>query len=116
MSDALATPSAPSPAAYFARATLHSLLRGRVSYAVHESEGAFFLWLWLKELPVTAAELYQRLKRRKVLVVPGHYFFFGLREPWEHSDQCLRITFSQSREIVREGLEIIADEILSLAR
>lgn len=100
----------------FARAKLHSLLRGRVPYALHESEGAFFLWLWLKDLPITAAELYQRLKRRKVLVVPGHFFFFGLREPWAHSDQCLRITFSQPREIVSEGLEIFADEILSLAR
>jgi valine--pyruvate aminotransferase len=102
--------------AQFAKETLRSLLHGRVPYALHESEGAFFLWLWLKELPITAAELYQRLKKRKVLVVPGHYFFFGLTEPWEHADQCLRITFSQSREIVKEGLEIIADEILSLMR
>jgi valine--pyruvate aminotransferase len=102
--------------ACFATDTLHSLLRGRVPYALHESGGAFFLWLWLKELPITAAELYQRLKKRKVLVVPGHYFFFGLAEPWKHAEQCLRITFSQSREIVKEGLEIIADEVLSLMR
>ncbi len=99
-----------------AAAVLHEKLGGRAAYALHASEGAFFLWLWLKELPVTAAELYQRLKRRKVLVVPGHYFFFGLDEPWAHQDQCLRITYSQDERVVREGLEIIADEIISLTR
>lgn len=99
-----------------AAAVLHERLRGRADYALHASEGAFFLWLWVKDLPISAAELYQRLKRRKVLVVPGHYFFFGLEEPWEHSQQCLRITYSQDDHIVREGLEIIADEIGSLTR
>ncbi len=99
-----------------AAAVLHENLSGRAPYALHVSEGAFFLWLWLKELPITAAELYQRLKRRKVLVVPGHYFFFGLEEPWEHQHQCLRLTYSQDMGIVREGLEIIADEVASLTR
>lgn len=99
-----------------AAAVLHEHLGGRAAYALHASEGAFFLWLWLKELPITAAELYQRLKRRKVLVVPGHYFFFGLDQPWDHRDQCLRLTYSQDMNVVREGLEIIADEVVSLTR
>ena len=73
---------------------LRDALGDRVPYALHASEGAFFLWLWLKDCPVTAAELYQRLKLRKVLVVPGHYFFFGLAEPWAHQHECLRVTFS----------------------
>ena len=92
---------------------LREALGDRVPYALHASEGAFFLWLWLKDCPVTAAELYQRLKRRKVLVVPGHYFFFGLAEPWPHADQCLRITFSQPEPVVREGLQILAEEVLA---
>lgn len=99
-----------------AASVLHKQLSGRAEYALHASEGAFFLWLWIKNLPITSAELYQRLKKRKVLVVPGHYFFFGLDEPWDHSQQCLRITYSQDDSIVREGLEIIADEIASLTR
>lgn len=98
----------------FAQGVLHDRLRNSAPYAVHASEGAFFLWLWLKQLPITSAELYQRLKKRKVLVVSGHYFFFGLQEPWSHRDQCLRITFSQRPEIVQEGLEIIADEVRRL--
>ena len=56
-------------------------------------------------------QLYQRLKRRQVLVVPGHYFFFGLEEPWQHQHECLRITFSQSEKIVEEGLTILAEEV-----
>ncbi|MBX7208373.1 MAG: valine--pyruvate transaminase [Verrucomicrobiaceae bacterium] len=97
-----------------AAAVLHDKLNGRADYGLHASEGAFFLWLWLKNLRITSADLYQRLKRRKVLVVPGHYFFFGLDEPWDHSQQCLRITYSQDDRIVREGLEIIADEVIGL--
>ena len=97
-----------------AAGVLHERLSGKADYALHVSEGAFFLWLWLKKLPITSAELYQRLKRRKVLVVPGHYFFFGLDEPWEHQHQCLRLTYSQDPAIVCEGLEIIADEVISL--
>lgn len=94
-----------------ANQVLRSALGDRAPYALHKSEGAFFLWLWLKQCPVSAEELYRRLKRRKVLVVPGHYFFFGLQEPWAHEHECLRITFSQPEAVVREGLEILADEV-----
>jgi len=81
-----------------------------VDWAMHASEGAFFLWLWLRGLRVTATELYQRLKRRNVLVVPGEYFFFGLDEPWPHRHECLRVNFAQSPEVVREGIHRIAEE------
>lgn len=95
-----------------AAATLKQSLGDKVPWALHAREGAFFLWLWLKDLPITAAELYQRLKAREVLVIPGHYFFFGLEEPWQHRHECLRLTYSQNPQVVREGLEIIADEVI----
>lgn len=94
-----------------ALAALRQELGDKVPWAVHSRDGAFFLWLWLKDLPITASELYQRLKRKKVLVIPGHYFAFGLEKPWPHADQCLRLTFSQPEHIVREGLEILAEEV-----
>lgn len=82
-------------------------------YHVHRSEGALFLWLWLEDLPISTKELYRRLKERKVLVVPGEYFFFGLPEGenWAHSRECLRVTYTMPEEDVREGLRIIAEEI-----
>ena len=82
-------------------------------YLVHRSEGAFFLWLWFPELPITTRELYERLKQRGVLIVPGEYFFFGLEDAadWPHQRQCIRLTFSQSDETVAEGIKILADEV-----
>ncbi len=82
-------------------------------YALHESEGAMFLWLWLKGSPRTSREIYERLKARGVLVVPGEYFFFGLPDDgWSHRHECLRISFAMADEDVRAGLRIIADEVL----
>ena len=94
----------------FAVGVLSEALGDGLPWALHAREGAFFLWLWLKNLRIPAAELYQRLKDRKVLVIPGHYFAPGLDGPWPHAAQCLRITFSQPESIVREGLEILAEE------
>jgi valine--pyruvate aminotransferase len=87
--------------------------RAGIDWAVHASEGAFFHWLWLRDLAIPTLELYERLKRLKVLVVPGEYFFFGLDpqdDAWPHRRQCLRLNFAQPEQVVREGLEIIAQE------
>jgi len=81
-------------------------------YALHESEGALFLWLWLENSRKTSRELYLRLKERGVLVVPGEYFFFGdSDESWRHRHECLRISFAMEDRVVREGLRIIGSEI-----
>lgn len=83
-------------------------------YRVHTPEGAMFLWLWFKGLPISSAELYRRLKKRRALVVSGHYFFPGLQEDWQHTRECLRITYSQDEDDVRQGLKIIADEVRTI--
>ncbi len=82
-----------------------------IDWAIHASEGAFFFWLWFPSLRIPTRQLYERLKARKVLIVPGEYFFFGLPEDWPHSRQCLRLNFAQPEAIVREGLRIIAEEV-----
>ncbi len=48
-------------------------------FRIHKPEGAIFLWLWFDELPITTMELYQRLKARGVLIVPGEYFLLAKR-------------------------------------
>ncbi len=93
---------------------LRESFAGYEHYRVHECEGAFFLWLWFPRLPVTDRELYARLKRRGLLVVPGSYFFPGLREPWDHASQCIRVTYSAEPEAVRRGMSILADEVRGL--
>lgn len=84
-------------------------------YKAHVSEGALFLWLWFPELPITTVELYNRLKERKVLVIPGKYFFYGLDEDWDHREQCIRITYSQSSEVVEEGIKVIGKLIREIS-
>lgn len=87
-----------------------------VNWAMHASEGAFFHWLWLRDMQIPTRELYERLKARQVLIVPGEYFFFGLDEDWPHSRECLRLNFSQPEQTVREGLRIIAEEAAKASR
>ena len=94
-----------------ARTAAASAFGNSTPYRIHATEGAFFLWFWFPGLPISSAELYHRLKQRDVLVVSGEYFFFGLDEPWQHSKECLRVTFSQPPEIVRDGIRIIAEEV-----
>lgn len=80
-------------------------------FAIHRPEGAIFLWLWFPELPISSAELYQRLKARGVLVIPGHYFFPGLTDEWKHKHECIRVTYSQSDDVVERGVAIIGEEV-----
>ena len=78
---------------------------------VHKPEGAMFLWLWFKDMPISSLELYERLKRNGVLVVSGHYFYPGIHEEWPHRQECIRVTYSQDDEDVAKGLRIIAREV-----
>lgn len=80
-------------------------------WTIHESEGALFLWFRFPGLKIGAEALYERLKRRGVLVVPGHFFFFGGQDAHPHAHECLRVTCSQAPDDVREGLRILADEV-----
>ncbi len=83
-----------------------------IPYRIHRSEGAFFLWMWFEDLPISSRELYERLKRRGVLVVPGCECFFGIDDDqWRHRDECLRVTFTMPQRAVRQGLVVIAEEV-----
>lgn len=88
----------------------HKALKG-TPYRLHKPEGAMFLWLWFENLPISSHRLYERLKKRKVLVVSGHFFFPGLEEQWPHQKECIRVTYSQDEELVARGIEIIAEEV-----
>jgi len=81
---------------------------------VHKPEGAFFLWLWLQDLPISTQELYQRLKARNVFVIPGEDFFIDIDPAWKHTKQCLRINYGQPEDRLRTGFEILAEELRAL--
>lgn len=101
-----------------------------VPYRIHTSEGAFFLWLWFEDLPITSAELYQRLKAKGVLVISGHYFFFGTENTdsdersngdsgqrkavWKHSQECIRVSFTADERVLQKGIRVLADQVNAL--
>jgi valine--pyruvate aminotransferase len=95
-----------------ALACLDEFLPQTLDCYAHEPEGALFLWLWFPGLPVASRELYERLKRRGVLVVPGEPFFFGLDDQpdWPHRRECLRVSYAMDEATVRDGLAIIVRE------
>ena len=80
-------------------------------FRIHKPEGAFFLWLWFDGLPIGSQVIYERLKARGVLVVPGHHCFFGLEDDWPHRHECIRVSYVQEPEAVRRGIAIIAEEV-----
>lgn len=83
-------------------------------FYVHKPEGAIFLWLWFKDLPVTSARLYETLKQAGVLVIPGHDSFAGLADEWPHAQECIRVSYAQDEAQVKQGVEIIAREVREL--
>ena len=89
-------------------------LPGDVPWRVHDIEGAFFLWFWFENLPISCRELYRRLKDSGVVVVSGEYFFFGLdTDGWDHARQCIRVSYTQPEPIVKDGFQILGEVIRS---
>ncbi|WP_413691868.1 valine--pyruvate transaminase [Psychromonas sp. KJ10-2] len=84
------------------------------NFRIHKSEGALFLWLWFKDLPITSHELYQRLKEKGLIVVSGHYFFPGLEQDWQHTHECIRLNYAQDSEVVERGITILSDLVNEL--
>ncbi|MFK5923814.1 MAG: valine--pyruvate transaminase, partial [Verrucomicrobiota bacterium] len=91
---------------------LEQYLPDELPWRVHKSEGAFFLWIWFENLPISSKELYQRLKDRQTFIVPGEYFFFGLEtENWPHSRECIRLSFTQAEDVLEKGVRILGEEV-----
>jgi valine--pyruvate aminotransferase len=84
---------------------------GNLPVRIHRPEGAIFLWLWFEGLPISSEELYQRLKQRGVLVVPGHNFFPGINDDWKHQQECIRLSYAQEDSVVEEGIKLLAEEV-----
>ena len=83
-----------------------------IEWTVHRSEGALFLWFWFPGMRISSKELYERLKQRGVLIIPGGYFFYGLEDAgWKHRNECIRVSYAMDEAFVCDGLRIIAEEV-----
>ena len=96
-------------------AEVQKQLKG-VPCRIHKPEGAFFLWLCLENLPITSMALYERLKKKNVLIMPGEHFFFGLTEEWEHARQCIRLTYCQDNDVLVKAIALLGEELRDIYR
>jgi valine--pyruvate aminotransferase len=92
-------------------ATFDQEMSQDLPWFLHSVEGAIFAWLWLKDLPITDWELYQKLKKVGVIVVPGNSFFPGLKNNWQHKQECLRISLTATDEEIVTAIKSMAQVI-----
>lgn len=88
--------------------TLESAMPNNLPWFLHLGEGAIFAWIWLQDLPISDWEFYQQLKKVGLIIVPGSSFFPGLREEWQHKNQCFRISLTGSDEEIKTGMQRFA--------
>lgn len=94
--------------------SLHASLPNDLPWYLHESEGAMFGWLWVDHPEFNDATIYDNLKQREVLIVPGSAFFPGLREEWTHKHQCIRISLTASDNEIVRGCKTLGEELAKL--
>ena len=88
--------------------TLAESMPTELPWFLHRGEGAIFAWLWLKDLPITDWDLYQELKKVGIIVVPGSSFFPGLREEWQHKQECIRISLTATESEIATAMRRLA--------
>ena len=82
---------------------------------IHKPEGAIFLWVWFKDLPITTTELYERLKQKATLIVPSEHFYPGLdTTDYPHAFQCIRMSIAASDETLEAGIKVIGEVVREL--
>ena len=82
---------------------------------VHKPEGAIFLWVWFKDLPISTTEIYDRLKEKATLIVPSEHFYPGLDTTnYPHAHQCIRMSIAASDETLESGIKVIGEVVREL--
>ncbi|AWT48157.1 valine--pyruvate transaminase [Psychrobacter sp. YP14] len=88
---------------------------GEYPVFIHKPEGAIFLWVWFKDLPISTTELYELLKQKATLIVPSEHFFPGLDiSDYPHAHQCIRMSIAASDETLASGIKVIGEVVRSL--
>lgn len=79
---------------------------------IHKPEGAIFLWVWFKDLPITTVELYERLKAKGTLIIPSEHFFVGVdTTDFKHAHECIRLSIAQDDDTLRKGIATIGEVV-----
>ena len=82
---------------------------------IHKPEGAMFLWVWFKDLPVSTQVLYEKLKEKGTLIIPSEHFFVGLdTNHYRHAHECIRLSVAQPDEVLQKGIGTIGEVVREL--
>lgn len=82
---------------------------------IHQPEGAIFLWLWFKDLPISTSQLYEMLKQQGTLIIPGEQFFIGIEQQgYAHAHECIRMSIAQDDDTLVNGITTIAKVVHAL--
>ena len=88
---------------------------GDYPLSIHKPEGAIFLWLWFKDLPVTTVELYEILKEKGTLIVPSKHFFPGVDVAnYPHAHECIRMSIAADEQTLIDGIKVIGEVVREL--
>ncbi len=88
---------------------------GDYPLVIHKPEGAIFLWLWFKDLPINTVELYERLKEKGTLIVPSKHFFPGVDvSNYQHAHECIRMSIAADEQTLIEGIKVIGEVVRGL--
>lgn len=88
---------------------------GDYPLVIHKPEGAIFLWLWFKDLPITTVELYEILKEKGTLIVPSKYFFPGVDvNGYKHAHECIRMSIAADEQTLIKGIKVIGEVVRGL--
>ncbi|MEC9443485.1 MAG: valine--pyruvate transaminase, partial [Pseudomonadota bacterium] len=88
---------------------------GDYPLVIHKPEGAIFLWLWFKDLPITTLELYERLKEKGTLILPSEYFFPGVDiSDYQHAHECIRMSIAADEQTLTDGIRVIGEVVREL--
>lgn len=88
---------------------------GNYPMMIHKPEGAIFLWLWFKDLPITTDELYEILKKKGTLIVPSQHFFPGVDvTQYPHAHECIRMSIAADEQTLIDGIKVIGEVVRAL--
>ena len=88
---------------------------GDYPLVIHKPEGAIFLWLWFKDLPISTSELYEILKEKGTLIVPSEYFFPGVDiSDYKHAHECIRMSIAADEQTLIDGIAVIGEVVRGL--
>ncbi|MED6317083.1 valine--pyruvate transaminase [Psychrobacter pacificensis] len=88
---------------------------GDYPLVIHKPEGAIFLWLWFKDLPISTSKLYETLKEKGTLIVPSEYFFPGVDiSDYQHAHECIRMSIAADEQTLTDGIRVIGEVVREL--